>query len=254
VLDTVLSPWTTLCKLAGTERVLAAMREHPGFLRPGLEAVARSLANYVKFAVESGIHGIWLVVDSASHNVLTPKEYAEWSLPYDRLLLETAQAAPCNAIYAEGARLHLDSVLSLPAALLGWSQHGGPSLQRMKSRWKGLIIGGLDERALTGQDPGHLGRQVEELWLEMGPTGWILAPGGDLPTDVPPYALDHLRRAAESIARLKEPSETRYSAGSARPRRTEAHAPVSQPEPSPRKPRTVIRIKDGESTKLEPPS
>ena len=131
VVDTVYSPWTILSRLGSRDLVLRTARENPGFLRHALDVVSKSLANYVRHAMGTGIQGIYFGVSEARHGRLTPEEYQEWCAPYDRVVLEAAAAAPFNILHLHGSRVRFDVVAGYPAQALSWSHfHTGPGLAR----------------------------------------------------------------------------------------------------------------------------
>lgn len=222
VLETIPSAFTTLASLAGEQLVLQAMREHPGFLQPALEAVTKTYERYVKRALDAGADGVFLVVSAASHQHMSPEEYSRWSEPYDRRVLEAASVAPCNTVYAAGSRLFLDPLKALPCSLLGWSQaQAGPGLARGRSGFDGAVLGGLDE--LRPEDyPSLIERHAEE-WTA---PGLVLAPGGPLSAEIDPRRIDDLRQAVLGLAGF-----TRYKEAQDRPPKPKK-AREPRPEPT----------------------
>lgn len=197
VLETVPSAFSTLFSLGGAGLVLQAMREHPGFLKPALEAVTNTYERYIARATDAGADGLFLLVSAASHQHMSPEEYREWSEPYDRRLLEAAASLPCNVVYATGSRLFLDPLKKLPCQVLGWSQaQAGPGLTRGRSGFAGAILGGLDE-SKPEDYPALLERSAEE-WTA---PGLIVAPGGALSPEIDPRRIDDLRAAVLGLAR-----------------------------------------------------
>lgn len=230
VVDTLPSPFTTLAGLASEEVLLQALREHPGFVKPALEAITTTYERYLAKALEAGAHGVFLVVTAASHQLLSPQEYAEWSEPYDRRVLEAAAQAPCNTVYAAGTRLFLDPLKQLPCRLLGWSQiQAGPGLGRGRAGFNGAVLGGLDELH-PESFPAALGRSVDE-WTA---PGLVLAPGGALPAQVDPRRLDDLRSAVLGL--------TQYTRPKPPPRERKPREPRPEPTSYP-KPRTTGRTR-----------
>ncbi len=233
VVDTVNSPFTTLVALAGAPVVLEAMREHPGFLKPSLEAITLTYERYVKRSMDAGADGVFLVVAAASHGLMSPEEYAEWCEPYDRRVLDAAPEAPCNTVYAAGNRLFLEPLKRLPCSLLGWSQaQAGPGVTRGRAGFAGAILGGLDELK-PEEYPAVLERQADD-WLE---PGLVLAPGGALNARIDPRRIDDLRQAVLNLG-----SYSRYKSREATPKVKKPREPRPEPTSYP-VPRTTGRAR-----------
>ncbi len=204
VVDTVYSPWTLLSRLGTRELVIRTARENPGFLRHALDMASKSLANYVRHALATGIQGIFYCVTEARHDRLSPAEYQQWCAPYDRVILEAAAGAPFNVLHIHGSRIYFEGLQDYPVQAASWSHfHAGPGLARGMAEWGRPVLGGLDEATLHRQTPGSLSHYFQqnapELWLP----GLILTPGCSLRPDISPYVLDAVRTGVESLRRLR---------------------------------------------------
>ncbi len=204
VVETVYSPWTLLSRLGTRELMVRTARENPGFLRHALDVASKSLANYVRHALATGIQGIFYCVTEARHDRLSPAEYQEWCAPYDRVVLNAAAGAPFNILHIHGQRIYFEGLQDYPVQAASWSHfHTGPGLARGLAEWGRPVLGGLDEVTLHRQTPGSLSHYFQqnapELWLP----GLILAPGCSLRPDISPYVLDAVRAGVESLRRLR---------------------------------------------------
>ncbi|HXE73159.1 MAG TPA: uroporphyrinogen decarboxylase family protein [Candidatus Nitrosotenuis sp.] len=219
VLETVFSPWTVLRRLAGQALVARCMAEHPGFLRHALEAISQSLVNYLRHCQEAGVDGIYYAVSGASHDHLTPEDYARWARPYDLRVLEAASSFKMRVLHLHGRRLHFEAMLDYPAEVLSWSTAAGPGLARGAARWGKVVMAGLDEEQIPHMTPTAVAAHVRAVAAEMPHSGFILAPGCSLAPDTSPRLLEALRDAALALP-------------PARPRPAPGQTPAAAPEPA----------------------
>ena len=182
--ETIFNPWNQATKLSSKEEVLRMMREDPRTLLEALEAIAESEAGHARKALASGASGIFLAIDNAQHGILTEAEYAKFSEPFDRLILDRVSGAPLNTLHLHGDRVYLDRFLKgWPAAVVNYSQTGtGVPVAEVRKKCAGVVLGGLDEVNYRQLSEADLQRQYEEARAAAG-AKFILAPGCSVPND-----------------------------------------------------------------------
>ena len=182
--ETIFNPWNVAEKLSSPAEVKQLMAERPQALLDALEAIARSEANHARRAVSLGASGVFLAVANAQEGILTRAEYAKFSEPFDRMVLEAVREAPLNVLHLHQDKVYLDLFYTgWPAAAINYSAHAtGVGIAEMRKQFNGVLMGGLDEvrfRALTAAE-------MKEQWLaaqEAAGPRYILAPGCSVPDD-----------------------------------------------------------------------
>lgn len=182
--ETVFNPWNVAEKLSSKEDVLKTMREQPQRLLDALAAIARSEANHAKKAIETGASGVFLAIANAQHGILTPAEYAKFSEPFDRMVLDAVPSAPLNILHLHGDKLYLEPFLKpWPATVIHYSAHGtGTSIAALRKRFAGVLMGGVDERSFRTLSQATISDQIRSARTAAG-AKFILAPGCSVPNE-----------------------------------------------------------------------
>lgn len=181
-LETIFNPWNVAEKLSSKEEVQRLKQEKPQALLSALEVIAKSEANHARKAMAAGAAGIFLAVANAQREILTPEEYAKFSEPFDRMVLEAVRSAPLNTLHLHGDKIYLDAVVDrLPAVALNYSNHAtGIPIAKAREKFTGVLMGGIDERNFRTLDRTALQRQIAQR--EAG-RKYIVAPGCSIPND-----------------------------------------------------------------------
>lgn len=182
--ETIFNPWNVAEKLSSKEDVVRLMREQPQRLLDALSSIARSEANHARKAVETGASGIFLAIANAQHGILTPAEYAKFSEPFDRIVLDAVRNAPMNILHLHGDKLYVEPFLKRwPATVIQYSTHGtGIPIADLRKRYAGVLMGGIDERSFRTLSKAALRDQIQTARAAAGPK-FILAPGCSVPND-----------------------------------------------------------------------
>jgi len=183
-IETIFCPFNVAGKLSSKEEVQRLKAEKPQALLDALEAIARSEADHARRAVATGAAGIFLAIDSAQQGVLTPAEYARFSEPFDRMVLEAVRDAPLNTLHLHGDKVYLDRFYTgWPAAVVNYSAHTtGVSVAEMRKRYSGVLMGGLDEVNFRTLNESQLRQQWDAAQQAAGKR-FILAPGCSVPDE-----------------------------------------------------------------------
>jgi len=140
--------------------------------------------NHARRAVSLGASGIFLSVANAQDGILSRADYAKFSAPFDRMILEAVQGAPLNVLDLHQDKVYLDLFYAgWPAAAINYSSHAmGVGMGEVRSHYSGVLMGGLDEvnfRTLTAA-------RMKEQWQaaqQAAGRRFILAPGCSVPDD-----------------------------------------------------------------------
>ncbi len=206
-IETIPNPWHVAEALSSRAEVLRLKEEQPQQLLDTLEVIARSEANHAQRAVAAGASGIFLGISDAQDGVLSPTEYARFSEPFDRIVLEAVRSAPLNTLHlhtdaALGDRPHLELLTrSWPAKVINYSVHAtGIPTAVMRRRFSGLIMAGLDERRFRRLSTADL-RAQWKVAREGAGMRFMFAPGCTLPVDT---SADELRMLTDLMQQQSE--------------------------------------------------
>lgn len=196
MVDTVFNVFAYAQKIS-QQQLLNHLRQNPDAVRVGLERIAQSLAGYAKKLVEEGI-GVYLAVAGASADLATPEEYARYFLPFDEMVLDSAQGASVNVLHIHGENIYFDLLLPLAskAHVLSWSNRiTAPSIPEARLKYTGCIMAGVDEVNIKSLTAEQVKAQVREAIEQTRGRGIIVAPGCAVPTDTPPELLLAIRES-----------------------------------------------------------
>jgi uroporphyrinogen decarboxylase len=183
-LETIFNPWKVAENLSSPQEVLKLKNENPQRLLDVLKVIAQSEANHARKAIAAGASGIFLAIANAQTGILTPAEYAKFSEPFDRQVLQAVSGAKLNTLHLHGDKVYLDHFYKpWPAIAINYSTAGtGVTIATVRSAYSGVIIGGLDEKEFRKLDLPHLMIQYTTARKGAGKK-FILAPGCSVPDD-----------------------------------------------------------------------
>lgn len=186
--ETIFNPWNVAEKLSSRQKVFALMQARPQRLLDTLEVIAKSEANHARRAIQAGAAGIFLAIANAQEGVMTIPEYAKFSEPFDKMVLEAVRSARLNILHLHtdatfGDRLYVDRFYrGWPASAINYSLHTGIAIADLRRTYDGVIMAGLDERDYRKLSPLDLKRQWIAARNAAGKK-FILAPGCSVPND-----------------------------------------------------------------------
>jgi uroporphyrinogen decarboxylase len=191
--ETIFNPWNVAEKLSSKEEVQRLKAEKPQALLDALEVIAKSEANHARKAIAAGASGIFLAIANAEDAILSQSDYAKFSEPFDKMVLDAVRLAPLNTLHLHGDKVYLDRFYQgWPAAVLNYSMHGtGVPIAAMRARWSGVIMGGLDERNFRTLTREQLRSQWQSAQQAAGKR-FLLAPGCSVPNETTDEELNRL--------------------------------------------------------------
>jgi uroporphyrinogen decarboxylase len=182
--ETIFNPWNVAEKMSSPEDVLQLKAENPKALEVALEAIAESEAGHARKAVAAGASGVFLAIANAQDGIMTQEDYARFSEPFDRLILEAVSGAPLNILHLHGDKVYLDRfVKGWPVAAINYSNFGtGRTVAAMRAQYGGVLMSGLDEKNFRQLSEADLRKQWEAARAAAGKK-FILTPGCSVPND-----------------------------------------------------------------------
>lgn len=186
--ETIFNPYNQAEKAASAEEVARLRREKPQALLDMLEAIAKSEANHARRAVGAGAAGVFLAIANSED-----PEYAKFSEPFDKLILDSVRSAPLNILHLHGDKLHPARFYKgWSASVINYSPHAtGISISEVRRGFPGVLMCGIDERNYRTLLESDLREQWHTAQQAAGKR-FILAPGCSVPNESTDAELDRL--------------------------------------------------------------
>jgi uroporphyrinogen decarboxylase len=179
-IQTIFSPTAQLKYLAGTDRALADLRQHPAAVHAALRTITETTLRFLEAMRPSGVAGVFYAVQLATPGHLTPSEYEQFGRPYDLEILAAArQMFWFNLLHLHGANAAFDAFSDYPVQALNWhDREGAPDLAVGRARFGGALVGGLRQREtmLLGS-PDDVRAEAADAIAQSEGRGFILATG-----------------------------------------------------------------------------
>jgi uroporphyrinogen decarboxylase len=194
-LDTVFDPWQSLRRTLAGEGMEQLAVEEPQALHDALERVADNLIAYCQKSLSIGI---FLSVAAAPETV-SRELFLAFVKPYAMKVLRAVEGlAPMNTAHIHGEELYMDDCLDFPVTVLSWWDRGpkGPSLESVRARFGGCLMGGIDQTLLTRRSPAFIKAHVREGVRLGGDRRFFLANGCSIDTWVNPAVVRAVVAAA----------------------------------------------------------
>ena len=197
-LDTVFDPWQSIRRGMAGERIQELMNFSPTALLDALDVVTENLIAYCRKSLDIGSAGIFLSV-AAGSEIVNRHQFLTFIKPFAARLLEAvADRAIMNTVHVHGEDLFFDDSLDFPAAIFSWWDRGpnGPSLQWVKERTAGCVMGGIDQTIVSRRTPAYLRQHTVEGIRMGGSTRHLLAGGCTIDSWVYPESIRAIVKAA----------------------------------------------------------
>jgi len=199
VIQTIFSPLSQAKNLVGPDKLLIHMRQYPEALHAGLKIIMENVLRFTETALETGIAGVFYAVQHAQYGLLSEAEYLAFGKAYDVPCLQPAQAGWLNMLHLHGQDVMFDQVADLPIHILNWhDRETAPSLAEAKSRFSGVLCGGLRRyESIVLGTPEEVTAEARDAIEATGGTRFILGTGCVTPITAPHVNLLAARRAVE---------------------------------------------------------
>jgi len=137
---------------------VALMRSEPTAVEHALDAMAVTLEDYARAAVESGADGLFYATNMATRELSTAGECRRFQRPYDLRILGRVESSPFNMLHVCGAGVLFDEFADYPATALSWAtMPGNPTLSGAHRRTGRAVVGGLPAKPeIAGLPPAEI--------------------------------------------------------------------------------------------------
>ncbi|HAE59319.1 MAG TPA: uroporphyrinogen decarboxylase, partial [Anaerolineae bacterium] len=186
LIQTIFSPMSQAKNLAGGERLILHLRQHPELVQRGLEVIAETTRRFIKAAIETGIDGVFFAVQHAQAGLLTEGEFATFGRAYDLPVLETAKPLWFNMAHLHGHNVYFDAVADYPVQVLNWHDRDtAPNLAEGQKRFGGITCGGMRRETLALGSPAEIRAEIEDALSQTGGKRFLLGTGCVVETIAP---------------------------------------------------------------------
>lgn len=200
---TIFSPLTIAFKLCGDkvsgELVLDYMRQSPHSLHAGLAVITDVVRDYADACLEAGASGFFYATQMACHDLITPKEFQEFGVPYDLQVLESLVGkSRVTMLHVCTQNLMFDLVADYPVDVINWAAlTSGTSLGDARQMTDRPLAGGLSLNTLLHGCEEDVLAEAREAIAQAGRRGFILAPDCVIRGPSPDTNLAAARQAVE---------------------------------------------------------
>lgn len=199
-LDTAFDPWHTLKRSLAGENLDNLVQEDPEGVLAALEMITENLISYCRRSLDIGSAGIFLSVPAA-RDLVSRETFLAFVRPFALRVLEAISGrGRMHVAHIHGDDLFFDDCLDFPVQAFNWWDRGpgGPSLQSVKERIPGCVMGGIDHKIVTRRTCAALRDHVREGRMLGGKERFFLANGCSIDASVNPRAI---RAIVESARR-----------------------------------------------------
>lgn len=195
---TIFNPLTQAKNLAG-DRLVAHLRQSPDAVKAGLAVITESMLRFIDALQETGAAGIFLAVQHASYDLLTPAEYAEFGKPLDLQLLQATDGMWFNLLHLHGVDVMFDLLADYPVQVVNWhDRETPPSLGAALGRTRAALCGGLRQWDTVARGtPEAVIAEATEAVAATGGRRFILGTGCVTPIITPTCNIVATRQAVD---------------------------------------------------------
>jgi uroporphyrinogen decarboxylase len=179
ILQTVFSPLTTARKLAG-EALLDQLRSEPEAVEAGLRVITDTTIAFAEEALKAGAHGLFFATQLATTEVLTEEEYRRFGMRFDlEFFGSIRKKTRLNMLHIHGENILFDLLAGYPVEMINWHDRlTAPTLQAALGKFKGAVVGGLEERELlVSGGEAAVRAQVRDAIAQTGGRRLVVGPG-----------------------------------------------------------------------------
>ncbi len=199
VIQTIFNPLAQAKNLAG-DRLLSDLRREPEAVKAGLDVLLETTLRFMEALGAVEMAGVFLAIQHASTDLLTPAEYRSFGLPYDREILAAAADMGwwLNVVHLHGHNVMFDLVEQYQAQVVNWhDQETPPTLLAARRLTDRVVCGGLRQwDTMMRGTPDKVRSEAAAAIEATGGRRFILGTGCVTPIAAP---TGNLRAARESV-------------------------------------------------------
>lgn len=197
----IAGPWTIAMGLRGTTELIMDAMDDPDYVHELMGFCTQSAINLTEELAEIGV-GIGYSEAPASCSLISPEMYRDFVLPYHKKIVAYFQEKKV------GVGLHicgnadpiLEDMLSTKASNISIDSGTDFGKAVEASRGRSVLIGNVDTNLFMAEGKDEM-RQAIQSCIDRAPkdSGWILAPGCEVPGAAPAEKIDWFMDLANEL-------------------------------------------------------
>ncbi len=197
----IAGPWTIAVGLRGAINILRDSKNDPNFIHEVMEITSQATIKFTEALSEIGV-GVGYSEAPASCDFISPKMYREFVFPYHKKIVDyfKAQKVGVGLHVCGNANPILEDLVKTGASNL--SVDSGTDLAKAAevARGKAVLIGNVPTETFLAESKNVMKQAIEEcIEKATNDSGYILAPGCEVPTIAPPEKIDWFMQLAEEV-------------------------------------------------------
>jgi uroporphyrinogen decarboxylase len=199
-LGTIFCPLMVARQLAGDERLLQDVEDHPSVLHEALEVITETVIGFSQTLLDNGVNGIFFATQSNTPDFMTQEKYREFGHPYNlRVLRRVENSSVFTMLHVCQRNPRFDEFVDYPVHAINWDDRiTSPSLAEARKKTDKCLIGGVDkEGVLRDGTPDDVSRQVQDAIRSAKREKLIVGVGCGIPVDCPDDNLFAMRKAVD---------------------------------------------------------
>jgi len=202
VFANVNGPFQSAAQLLGMLGAAKSMRHSPEVLVELLDLTTQTIINFMKAEIKAGADAIILGDPMSSPNVISPQEFARFSLPYIQKVVRHAGEIPIILHICGNTTRIIDKMVETGARYLELDWSVDLAQVRMKYGSTIGLIGNINPTLLLTGTADEVEESCRKAITAAGLTGaYILGTGCELPKDTPHENLDRMITSAEKYGK-----------------------------------------------------
>ncbi|HUN67313.1 MAG TPA: uroporphyrinogen decarboxylase family protein, partial [Burkholderiales bacterium] len=152
----------------------------PDALEAGLRAITDTTVAFALSALEAGAHGMFFATQLATTDLLSVAEYQRFGVRFDLEVFKSLkEKTRVNMLHVHGENIMFDVLAGYPAEMINWHDRlTAPALKDALGRFKGAVVGGVEERGLLVSGAEAAVRaQVRDAIAQTGGRRLMVGPG-----------------------------------------------------------------------------
>lgn len=197
----IAGPWTIAMGLRGATNTLRDSIKDPDFIHELMEVSSQATIKFTEALSEIGV-GVGFSEAPASCDLISPKMYKEFVFPYHKKIVDHFKAKKI------GVGLHVcgnaNPILEdlVKTGVSNLSVDSGSDLARAAevTRGKAVLIGNVPTEMFLADSKEEMKASIKEcIEKATNDSGYLLAPGCEVPTIAPPEKIDWFMQLAEEV-------------------------------------------------------
>lgn len=204
VLMVMSTPLAVAAQLAGSsDSMLRLIECDVKALKPALDVITEVLSRFAIEALNRGAAGLFVTTGEwASYDRLSDNEYAALGRPYDvRLFKSVADDSEFSVLHVCESENMLVELKDYPVHAYSWEAQDDTNVWLLEAAklTRKAVIGGLSLETLTMGLPEAVAEEVRWNNEMIEGSGWMIAPGCEIPSNTPPENLRSAKAAVDAL-------------------------------------------------------